>query len=139
MLVGLSSTFQQQVHTQLEMLTSTSRNSLPPQQCYSIDVLTCGFGGFDSTPAATTDVTVFDSTTNKSTNGVRKQNKRAYHAAVTIGNNAIIVAGGTANDALINLCEQFTLSTQKWTSIAPVPIATEQMAFVVLDTKMYIF
>jgi hypothetical protein len=94
-------------------------------------------GGYNETYNVCNTVTIFNPTTNKTTNGVPMNVKRAAHAAAAV-NNTIIVCGGLDDLAKqMSSCEQFNVSTQKWTFIASLPSTNSYFTMTTLDNFVY--
>jgi hypothetical protein len=82
-------------------------------------------------------VTIFNPTTNQTTKGVPMNVKRAAHAAAAV-NNTIIACGGLDDlSKSLSSCEQFNVSTQKWTFIASLPSANSYFTMTTLDNLVY--
>jgi N-acetylneuraminic acid mutarotase len=93
------------------------------------------FMGGGYSPDTTNLVTIFNPSTNTSTNGAPLNIARIGHAATVVG-DTIIVCGGYTD---IASCEQYNPSTQKWNMITSLPTPSEWSIMTTLNNRAYTF
>jgi N-acetylneuraminic acid mutarotase len=85
----------------------------------------------------TNAVTIFNPSTNTSTNGVPLNVARDGHMATVVG-DTIIVCGGF-NSGYLALCEQYNPTTQKWNMITSLPTPSAFFTMATLNNHAYTF
>jgi hypothetical protein len=83
-------------------------------------------------------VTIFNLSTNTSTNGAPLIAARCLHTATVVG-DTIIVCGGKNEEDVLAFCEQYNPSTQQWNMITPLPTPSEFFVMTTLNNRAYTF
>ncbi|XP_019636329.1 PREDICTED: kelch-like protein 26 [Branchiostoma belcheri] len=66
------------------------------------------------------------------------QHARFLHSMCSVGSTTILAIGGRARDNSFNQVERYDVTTDAWTTLAPIPLPRSLMGTVIIGNKVYV-